>query len=176
MRDLLFGAARPMTSLKELPRGELSTLKGTAVMLAASTDIVPPVLSQLIDRFKVVHERILILNVVTEGQHRVPKAKRATVRQVDGEIYQATLRFGFMEEHDVPRALARGLKKAKLGFTEKDVTYFLRRENVVAGPRGKMGRIAESIFAFLHRNASSADGFFCLPPDRVVELGWQLDL
>ncbi len=176
MRDLLFGAAQPMESLSVIRRGVRATLPGTAVMLAASVELVPAVLSQLIDRFNVIHERIVILSVVTEGQHVVPRSQRAEVKVLGDGIYQIILRFGFMEEHDVPRALALALKRAELPFRETDVTYFLRRENIVAGAGGKMGRFAESIFAFLHRNASSADRYFCLPPDRVVELGWQLDL
>jgi KUP system potassium uptake protein len=176
MRDQLFGAAQPMSSIDEIRRGARATLPGTAVMLAASTNHVPSVLTQLLDRFQVVHERIVLLSIVTEGQHAVPKNDRATVNVLSDGIIQVILRFGFMEEHDVPRALGRALRRAELGFEENEVTYFLRRENVVAGAGGSMNPIPESIFAFMHRNASSADRYFCLPPDRVVELGWQLDL
>ncbi len=176
MRDILYGAAQPMSALASIREGTRTTLPGTAVMLAATADIVPPVLTQMVDRFHVLHERIIVLNVVTEGQHRVPKSQRSSMKSIGDGVFQATLRFGFMEEHDVPRALRRALKRAKLAIDDEEIVYFLRRENIVAGAGGQMGRVTESIFAFLHRNASSADGYFCLPPSRVVELGWQLDL
>ncbi|CAN5794134.1 KUP/HAK/KT family potassium transporter [soil metagenome] len=176
MGKLLFGSAAPMETLGRIRKQSARTLPGTAVMLAAAADIVPPVLKQIVDRFNLVHERIIVLNVITEGQHRVPKGQRFTVTELGDGVYQIALRFGFMEEPDVPKALQRVLRKAKLGFEEDEVTYFLRRENIVGGAGGEMGVLAENIFAFLHRNAVSADSYFKLPPERVVELGWQLDL
>ena len=134
------------------------------------------VLTQLVERFQVLHDRIVVLNVSTEGQHRVPKSQRAEVKELDEGVYQVTMRFGFMEEHDVPKALARAMKKAKIEFDPEHTAYFLRRENIVGGAGGKMGQLAESIFGFLHRNATPADSYFKLPPERVIELGWQLDL
>jgi KUP system potassium uptake protein len=176
MRDVFLASARPLSWLSEIPRSKAVRLEGTAVMLAASTGVVPPVLTQVVERFGVLHERIILLSVVTEARHRVPRAKRATIEDLGGGIHRATIRFGFMEDHDVPRALRRVLARAKIDFDPDQTTYFLRRENVIAGSGGQMSAFAERIFAFLHRNASSADQWFRLPASRVVELGWQLDL
>ncbi len=177
IRDLLFGKAPPL--LESLPaiRGRcLTTLPGTAVMMAASDSLVPPVLSQLVDRFRVLHENLVVLNVVTDASPYATRAQRGAVRHMSDGVYYAQLHFGFMEIQDVPKELARLLRKAKLPFDEESLIYFIRRERIIAGPGGEMGRFAERVFAFLHRNATPADSYFLLPPARVVELGWQIDL
>jgi KUP system potassium uptake protein len=133
-------------------------------------------MSQLVDRFRVLHERIIVLSVITDDVAYVSRSQRGTLRELSDDIYFATLHFGFMEIQDVPKNLARLVRREKFPTDEASFTYFLRREHIVAGAGGEMGQFAESIFAFMHRNATSADSYFCLPPERVVELGWQLDL
>jgi len=177
IRDLLFGKApQLMESLPAIRAGCVATLPGTAVMMAASDTVVPPVLTQLVERFKVLHERIVVLTVLTDDTAYVSRSQRGTVRDLGDNVFHAVLHFGFMEIQDVPKNLARVLRKAKAPVAEETLLYFLRREHVVAGAGGQMDPFAESIFAFMHRNATPADSYFCLPPERVVELGWQLDL
>lgn len=83
--------------------------------------------------------------------------------------------YGFMETPDVP-ALLREAKHAGHDIEVDDVTYFLGRETMLAGPGGQMGEIEESIFAFLTRNSRPATAHFKLPPNQVIEIGTQIDL
>ncbi|MEI8255486.1 MAG: hypothetical protein WCJ30_07410 [Deltaproteobacteria bacterium] len=91
-------------------------------------------------------------------------------------FYRLTVRTGFLETPDVPALLARAIKEASLPFSVDEVTYYLGRETFVSGERGRMGPWSESLFAFLSRNAHSAPMYFGVPPERVVELGAQIDL
>ena len=169
--------ARPIdTALPELRRHVLATIPGTAVMLAASDHVVPPVLVEFAERFHVLHERIVLLNVVTEPLPYVGDEKRGDVRVLDSGAHYVRLHFGFMEIQDVPAALAIVARQNDITVDEARVTYFIRRDNIVAGPGGQMGALSESLFAFLLRNATPADKAFELPPHRVIELGWQIDL
>jgi KUP system potassium uptake protein len=81
-----------------------------------------------------------------------------------------------MESPDVPRALAEVIEAHQLPFQLKDVTYFLGRETLLATNAGQMAAREEGVFAFLSRNSQSATRYFCIPPQRVVEVGMQVDL
>ncbi|MEO6951205.1 MAG: KUP/HAK/KT family potassium transporter [Polyangia bacterium] len=173
---VLDGAPPIDTALPELRRHVIATIPGTAVMLAASDQVVPPVLVQFAERFHVLHERIVLLNVVTEPAPYLDDEHRGEVRILDSGAHYVRLHFGFMEIQDVPAALIFVAKQNNIAVDPERITYFIRRENVIAGPGGQMGVIAETMFAFLLRNATPADKAFLLPPLRVIELGWQIDL
>jgi KUP system potassium uptake protein len=86
------------------------------------------------------------------------------------------INFGFMEEPRVPEVLEQAVREAQIPFPGSEVTYYLGRETFVASRRGRMGVVAETIFAFLQRNAVTADRYFGLPYRQVVEIGTQMDL
>jgi len=86
------------------------------------------------------------------------------------------VRFGFMEEPNVLPFLEAAVRESNIPFGDRDVTYYLGRENFVASSRGHMGAVAETIFSFLQKNAVAADRFFGLPHRHVVEIGTQMDL
>ena len=177
VHEMVLDGALPIdTALPELRRHVLATIPGTAVMLAASDHVVPPVLVQFAERFHVLHERIVLLNVVTEPSPYVEEERRGEVRVLDSGAHYVRLHFGFMEIQDVPAALALVARQNAITVDSEHVTYFVRRENIIAGPGGQMGVLAETLFSFMLRNATPTDKAFELPPHRVVELGWQIDL
>ena len=177
VHEMVLEGALPIdTALPELRRHVLATIPGTAVMLAASDQVVPPVLVQFAERFHVLHERIVLLNVVTEPAPYVEEERRGEVRVLDSGAHYVRLHFGFMEIQDVPAALALVARQNAITVDSEHVTYFVRRENIIAGPGGQMGVLAETLFSFMLRNATPADKAFELPPRCVVELGWQIDL
>ena len=90
-------------------------------------------------------------------------------------FYRVIGRFGFMEDPDVPQILAACAEK-HLVFQEERTTFFLSRETVIATPRPGMFIWRERLFAFMARNAQGATAFFRLPPNRVVELGMQVEI
>jgi KUP system potassium uptake protein len=86
------------------------------------------------------------------------------------------VRIGFMEQPSVHDILQRVTFEHGVRFVEAEVTYYLGRETLLAGSEGRMGRIAETVFGYLQRNAVAADRHFGIPPSQVVEIGTQVDL
>jgi KUP system potassium uptake protein len=145
---------------------------GTSFFLASSPTGTPPVLYQHAKRIRALSETVVLLSVLTEHVPLVPPEGRIEVEDLGKGLWRVVLRVGFMERPNVPRRLAT----ANLPFDLTDSTYYLGRETFLAGRSGKMGVVAESLFAFLARNAKSATSWFAIPPEQVVELGMQLDL
>jgi KUP system potassium uptake protein len=171
---LIDNAPRLDDTLARLRGQIVATVPGTAVVLASSDTATPPVLTQLAERFHILPERIVLLNVVTEQAPFVKE--RGDMKQLDEGLYYVKLHFGFMEIHDVPVARKDVVERGGLTINPDDVTYYIRRENVIGGKGGQMSPTVERMFAAILRNATPADRAFLLPPHRVVELGWQIDL
>jgi KUP system potassium uptake protein len=102
--------------------------------------------------------------------------ERAEVAPLGHGIHRLVLRFGFMEEPQVDRYVADVAHRLEPTSTPESVTYLLGHERLVAGPAGRMGRLAERLFAVLSRNASNPSDYFGLPTKQVVELGSRVDL
>jgi KUP system potassium uptake protein len=150
-------------------------VEGTAVFLFKDLGMAPPALVSNMRHNKVVHENTLVVAVVTADVPRVNPAERCEVETVAHGVRQVLLRFGFMEEPNVPAALAacsgRGFR-----FRPEEATYFIGRESVVAGKAPGMHPALEKLFELLNRGADSASRFFGLPPDRVFEVGNRVEL
>jgi KUP system potassium uptake protein len=136
----------------------------------------PPALVNNLRHNKVLHKCTLIVSVETAGEPRVPAERRAAVTRVEPGVFQIQIEFGFMEEPDVPKALAAVSASEHVGFDfdPDDVTYFLGHETIIAGKAPGMNPAAEWLFVFLNRGADSAGRFFNLPADRVFEVGTQV--
>jgi KUP system potassium uptake protein len=149
---------------------------GTGVFLTAQTDGTPAVLLHYLKHAKSLHERLLVLTVVTDRMPRVPLGQGASVEDLGLGFYRVTLHTGFMEKPRVPERLTDAFARAHLPLHLPDTTFFVGHETFLATPRGEMGRVAETIFSFLYKNAGSATSWFGLPAEGVMELGLQLDL
>jgi KUP system potassium uptake protein len=149
--------------------------RGTAVFLYGSTTGTPPALLHNLKHNGVLHERVVFLNIRTEEVPQVADPERATVTDLGHGLWQVTLRYGFMEDADVPAALA-SLGHPSLVFNAMQTTYFLGRETLIATKNPGMAIWREKLFAFMAQNARSAASYFKLPPNRVVELGSQVEL
>jgi KUP system potassium uptake protein len=105
----------------------------------------------------------------------VPFGRRVHSEDQERGFRRVWLHFGFAEMPDVPNAL---LKARKLGFmiADEDTSYFIGREIPVASARADLARWQEPIFLFLTKNAGNASDFFCIPPEKVVELGTQIEV
>ena len=154
----------------------VARLPGTGIFMSSTTTHAPPVLVHMIERERALHERVVILTVVTETVPEVPEERRLEVRSLGNGIYQAIASYGFMQEPDVPKVLAEAASLLGLSIDPQQATYYLGRESVQAGPKGGMGSFAESLFSYLQRNAVTADRHFHIPPRQVIEIGIQLDL
>jgi len=149
---------------------------GTAVFLNSTPGTVPNSMVRHVERSRSLHETVILLNVSTSGQPTVPEEERSTVDRLPNGFWRVEACFGFMERPDVVPMLEKAAVEAGIPFSEKEVTYYLGRENFLASTGGHMGPVTESIFAFLQKNSLAADRYFELPPRQVVELGTQLDL
>ena len=155
---------------KSLPR-----VPGTAVFMCSNPEATPPALLHNLKHNKVLHERVVFLAVVTAEVPHVPAHDRVTVEELGRGCYRIRLNYGFMEEPNVPEALA-ALKEKGMEFKPLETTYFLGRETLIPSRRPGMAMWREHLFAMMNRNARTATSFFCLPPNRVVELGAQIEL
>lgn len=150
-------------------------IHGTGVVMSSISDGVPPVVVHHVERLRVLHETLILLTIVTARVPFVSQGRRTKVDTLGGGLHRVVGTYGFMETPDVP-ALLREAKQAGLDADIEDVTYFLGRETMLAGPGGQMGEIEETLFAFLTRNSRPATSHFKLPPNQVIEIGTQIDL
>ncbi len=151
-------------------------VSGTAVYLTSRTDVVPVALLHNLKHNKVIHQRIVLLNVATAQVPRIDRAKRLQSADLPDDFHAMTMRYGFMEHPNIPRALERQQGEGVMTFNMMDTSFFVGRLTIM--PTGRFGwrRIKMNLFKFMHRNALSATEFFRIPPGRVVELGGQLEV
>ena len=148
---------------------------GTAVFMTAQPRGTPPALVHNLRHNKVLHQRVIILSVQTTHTPHVPPDERLSVAPLGCDLFNVVLRYGFMDEPNVPEALALAREQG-LEIDVADVTYFLGRETVIVTKNPGMAMWREKLFVLMARNAIRATAFFKLPPDSVVELGVQVEI
>lgn len=149
-------------------------VKGTAVFMAGNPKGAPLALLHNFKHNKVLHERSILLTLVTEEVPHVDEKNRLTVEKMEGGFFRVIGHLGFMEEPNVPRLLER-CRDAGLEVNLAETTFFLSRETIIPTASPGMAIWRERIFAVMARNAQSATAFFKLPANRVVELGMQVE-
>jgi KUP system potassium uptake protein len=161
--------------LHDVRNNSATRVPGTAVFMYSDAAATPPALLHNLKHNKVLHERVVFLVVETESAPHIAATERAAIEDLGAGFYRVTLHYGFMEEPNVPRALGE-LRDRGLEFKPLETTYFLGRETLLASTKPGMARWRGRLFTVMHRNARTATSFFCLPPNRVVELGAQIEL
>jgi KUP system potassium uptake protein len=176
MRERLQEAALPLPVFIKSVTRSVHRVRGTSVFLSASSDVVPAALLHNLKHNQVLHERVLILHVKVEEVPHVPQHKRVEVHDAGHGFYRVTLHYGFMQEVDIPRDLAR-IKTCGEPFNMMSTSFFLGRQKLVASKKGPgMALWREKLFAWMLKSSESAMEFFKLPTNRVVELGSQLQI
>jgi KUP system potassium uptake protein len=135
---------------------------------------IPHALLHNLKHNKVLHERVVLLTVQVDDIPQVPESRRIEVRPLAGRLYRVVVRYGFMQTPNVPAALMLG-EKAGLAFDLMDTSFFLSRETLIPSAVPGMALWREALFSWMSRNAATAMNFFRLPPNRVVELGTQVE-
>jgi KUP system potassium uptake protein len=148
---------------------------GTAVFMTAQPRGTPPALAHNLRYNKVLHDHVITLMVTTQPVPHVPPNQQVTVRDLGHGVFDIAVRYGFMEDPNVPEAIARARAQGA-ELDEDDVTYFLGRETLIVTKNPGMAMWRERLFVLMARNAVRATTFFRLPPERVVELGVQVEL
>jgi KUP system potassium uptake protein len=161
--------------LDSFERGSAVRVQGTAVFLTTNAGVTPTTLLHYLKHAKSLHDTVVFLTVVNEEVPRVSREERVQVERVRPGFWQVVGHFGFMEDPDVPKLLEAAID-CGLDPAVRSATFFLGRETIVPSPRGRWRGFPERLFAVMHRNARPAPDFFRLPPNRVMEIGAQLEL
>jgi KUP system potassium uptake protein len=176
LKDLLRRSSLPMEILlKDMQRRPPPRVPGTAVFMTGDPEGAPMVLLHHLKHNKALHEQIVLLSVIVHEVPAVVDAERVSVTALGHGFYRVTAGYGFMETPNVPHVMrlcaAQGLKTEPF-----QTSYFLNRESILPTGRGKLARWRKKLFVIMSRNAQSATQFYGLPPNRVVELGAQVEL
>ena len=148
---------------------------GTAVFLTASAEGVPHAMLHNLIHNKVLHERVILLTVITEDVPHVPDIDHVEVQPLGNNFYRLIMRFGFKDEPDIPATLMMCDTYA-LDFNMMETSFFLSRETVIPTVAPGMALWREKLFVSMSRNAGSVTAYFKIPTNRVVELGTQVEL
>ena len=176
MRQRLSESALPLAVFIKSVTASVHRVRGTSVFLSTSADTVPAALLHNLKHNQVLHGRVLILNVKVEEIPHVPAEKRIEVHSAGEGFYRVILHYGYMEEVDIPRDLAR-IDTCGEPFNMMSTSFFLGRQKLI--PSKKVPGMAlwrEKLFALMLKSSESAMEFFKLPTNRVVELGSQLQI
>lgn len=150
-------------------------VEGTAVYLAADLGQTPSALEANLSTHHVVHEQLIVVTVAIADTARIPDEERARIHDLADGVTQVELRFGFMQEPDVPAALRDHLPRRIVDRLD-DAVYFVGLETIRATEIPGMAIWRERLFALLHRNASTVVRYFRLPRDRIVEVGTIIEI
>ncbi len=153
----------------------LHRVKGTAVFMTSNPDGIPNVVMHHVKHNQVLHKQVVLLSIRTEGVPFVAGNTSLQVKDLGQGFFRVMARVGFMQSPNVPRLLAR-CEKHGLATQAATTTYYLGRQSLITTGRTRMWRWRKMLFAFLSRNARPPTDFFGLPPNRVVELGLQIEL
>jgi KUP system potassium uptake protein len=154
---------------------ECTTVPGTAVFMTANPDAVPHALLHSIKHYKSLHERVVLLTVVTLDVPHVPPAQHVVIESINAQFHKVKVFFGFMDEPELPDVLEWCAEQG-LRLDMMDTSFFLGRETLVPTMGADMALWREKLFVAMYRNAGSVANYFRLPPNRVVELGSQVVL
>jgi len=168
-------AAIPVPVFVKSAVNSATRVPGTAVFMTSTAGGVPHALLHNLKHNKVLHERVVLLTVKIEDVPYVDQVKRIAFEDLGAGFYRLVVRYGFMEEPDVPAALAITTQCGPR-FKMMDTSFFLARQTLISASRPGMAIWREKLFAWMLRNAESAMEFFRLPTNRVVELGSQVEI
>lgn len=173
----LLAQATPLPSfLEELAAKPPQRVAGTAVFMSGRLLPAPPTLMHHLEHNKVLHEQVVILTVLTEDIPRVSASERIELTPMGQGFYRLIARYGFMQSPNVP-VILRECAPLGLVTDPATTTFYLGRETLISTEKvSGMPRWREKLFAFMARNALQATAFYNLPPDRVVELGQQVEI
>ena len=165
----------PRLFLADVAAGRVARVPGTAVFMTAEAEGTPRTLLHNVKHNHVLHEQVVFLTVVTDEVPRVPMRNRVAVEDLGQGFHRIVAHYGFMQQPDIPAALALA-SSPEFPIDPMTTTYFVGREKLIPARKSGMARWREVLFSYLSRNAQSPTDFFRLPPNRVVELGAQVEL
>jgi KUP system potassium uptake protein len=168
--------ALPLASLVKMLRPDQpARVPGTAVYMTARVDNVPAALLHNMKHNKILHERNVLMTVHTEDVPRLPEAERLEIHHLDRNFHTVTIRYGFLDDPDIPRALAL-CRVGGFRFNLMETSFFVGREKIIAKRRFGFASPFKHLFVLLSNMALDATEFFRIPINRIVELGGQAEI
>ena len=175
VQDLLRRGMLPIDLLlTDLENRKTVRVPGVAVFMTREPEGAPVVLLHHLKHNKVLHEQVVLLSILSEEVPEIKDAERITIQRLTQGFYRITARYGFMESTDVPGILARA-RDAGIDNKPLDTTYYLGREQLIPTGTTPLWNWRKKLFVFMSRNSRSATAFYNIPPNRVVELGAQIE-
>ena len=166
----------PLTSfIADVGREKPLRVPGTAVFMSGYPDGLPLALGHHFKHSKVLHERVVLLSIVTEHYPSVPRRDRVRVEFLGEGFVRVTARYGFMQTPAIEDVL-RQISSTGVPVTMDQASFFLGRVTVLSGPKRDLALWRKKLFAVLHYTAQPAIGYFGIPPGRAVELGMQITI
>jgi KUP system potassium uptake protein len=150
-------------------------VKGTAVFMTGTATGIPPALLHNLKHNRVVHERVILMTVVTEEVPHVEPSARVEIKELGQEFYRVIAHYGFMEDPKMQDILAE-MKPHGMELHSMETSFYLGRDTLVTTPRPGLAKWRKALFNIMSRNARSATAYFGLTPNRVVELGTQIEI
>jgi KUP system potassium uptake protein len=158
-----------------LKPGRPVRVPGTAIFMTGNAGFVPGALLHNLKHNKVLHERIVMMTVRTLDIPRVPEDERLQIRHLEGNFHAINVQYGFLDQPNIPRALAQ-CRLQQFHFNLMETSFFVGREKIIPARRGGLARWRKRLFVLMSNNMLDATEFFRIPPNRVVELGGQVEL
>jgi KUP system potassium uptake protein len=180
-REILAGklrvASMDLKDLLESFKGEHAPVRvpGTAVFMTGNPEGSPPALLHNLKHNKVLHEQVVLLTILPEDVPHVTAEERVEVEPLEQGFVRVIAHYGFMENPSIPDILKK-CREQGLQFQLMATSFFLGRETLIPSKKPGMAMWREALFSWMSRNARSATAFFRIPPNRVVELGTQVEL
>ncbi|MFQ5747016.1 MAG: potassium transporter Kup [Gemmatimonadota bacterium] len=160
--------------LRTIRADSVTRVPGTSVFLVSSRGGTPPALLHNLKHNKVMHEQVVFMTVVTRQVPRVPREERVELEELGDGLFRVTANYGFAEDPNVPAALAQ-CPQDRFDFSPMRTTYFLGDESLIVTGKPGMAVWRKRLFSLMKRNARDPTAFFDIPPNRVVELGTQME-
>jgi KUP system potassium uptake protein len=151
-------------------------VSGTAVFMTSSPNVVPHALLHNLKHNKVLHQRNILMTIRTRDVPYVDPEQRIEAEQLDDRFIRVKAFYGFKEQPDAPQALEQALGLLDQSYDTMTTSFFVSRERLVHTVGEGMAPWREKLFISMQRNTSSASDFFQIPPNRVVEMGTQIEI
>ena len=161
--------------LRDVANRKPVRVPGTAVFMTSDPEGTPVVLLHHLKHNKVLHEQVMLMSIVSQEVPEVPDEERVEVERLPENFVRVVARYGFMETPNVPEIMEYCEESGIGHLRPHEISFFLGRERLIPTGSSRMARWRKQLFGIMSRNAQGATEFFQIPPNRVVELGAQIE-